>query len=675
MDFEPQPDAMPDDDRPAHTEAPSLQTIVVRLVRLAQMDDATGEFEDDKLGALGHLVSTEYQIDRSSRDDWETTARRAMKMAKQQKETKSHPWPGASNVKYPMLTTAALQFAARAYPAIVQGPRIVKCKVSGADPMGLKAAAADRVSQHMSYQLMCEMPEWEEDTDTLLHQIPIVGCAFRKVFYDPLSDAGCKSELVSAFDLVVNNSAKSLETVPRVSHVFPLYPHEVTERQRTGGFRDVDLKSESADQEDTSAPMMFIEQHRWWDSDGDGFAEPWIVTIHEASQKVVRLVANYDIETISLDMQRGRIAKLGKRKDVGFVKIPFIPDPEGAFYDIGFGKLLEAVSDVTDTALNQMMDAGSLQNAGGGFIGSGLKLGKTKIEVRPGRWHNVEASGPDVRAAIVPLNHPGPSPVLFQLLGMMVEAGREIAAVKDVLTGDTGKTMTATATMALIEQGLKVFTAIFKRVFRAMTKEFKLIFECNKRHFNGAKYIQLLDEPIEVSQFDYMGDMDVQPEADPNNVTDMQRLAKAQFLTEQVDKGVPFVDGFAAYKRAFEAMRIERLEEVLKQPDQGPSPIDELQIEAGKAEIEKNKATAVKTAAEAQGVMIQNGINMLTFPPIEFNQTMPMQGFGGMMPPDGGMPIDPAMMGGAELPMEPMAPMADPMAPVEPNYEQPQVIQ
>jgi chaperonin GroES len=386
-----------------------------------------------------------------------------MDLAKQVKETKSKPWSGASNVKYPMLTTAALQFAARSYPAIIQGPRIVKVRVLGYDQDGSKALAADRVSMHMSHQFMSELDGWEDEVDTLLHQIPIVGCAFRKTYYDPSAEAGFCSDLVSAFDLVVNNKAKNLDKVPRWTHRFELYPYEIQERQADGRFREDDedgpklaqLKSDasdddkrgsSADQDDTSSPQMFLEQHRYWDSDGDGVDEPWIVTVHKSSRRVVRLKANYDVHAVKIDEMRGRIVSLPKRKDCGITIIPFIPDPAGGIYAIGFGKLLEAISDVVDTTINQMMDAGTLQNAGGGFIGSGLKLGKTRIVLEPGKWQNVDATGVDVKNAIVPMVHPGPSTVLFQLLGMMVEAGKDVASVKDVLTGDAGKTMTATAT-------------------------------------------------------------------------------------------------------------------------------------------------------------------------------------------------------------------------------------
>lgn len=554
-----------------------LRQQVMHLTRLSEMTNAADEFEEVDLNNLAQKVCREYKLDLSSRDTWEKTARRAMDLAKQVKEAKTAPWEKASNVKYPILTTSALQFAARAYPAIVDGPRIVKVTVLGRDDEhGSKAAAADRVSQHMSYQLLQEMPAWEADMDTCLHQIPIIGCAFKKVYPDPHSAAGVCSDLVSAFDLVVNQSAKSLETTPRITHVIKLYPHEIKERMRAGTYSEIDIEGAGSDGEDGDSPHTLLEQHRYWDADDDGTSEPWIITVHEKLGKVLRIRPAFDMDKLEIDQQRGIIVKIPRKQY--FVKIPFLPDPEGGFYDIGFGTLLEALSDVIDTTINQMMDAGTLQNSGGGFIGGTLQLGKSKLQFKPGQYHTVPAAGDDIRKSIVTMEHPGPAPVLFQLLTLMIEAAKDVASVKDVLTGETPTNQTATSTMAAIEQGLKVFTAIYKRIYRALKIEYKLIFEINKRSLNQSKYVALLDEPVEVVQADYHGDLDVMPVADPNSVTDMQRMAKASFLMEQLANGNPAINVHEATKRALEAARIDKVQDVLlppPDPNQPPPPSPE----------------------------------------------------------------------------------------------------
>lgn len=624
-----------------------LQAHLQALRQIASMGNAAEAFKPEDISNLGPQVVREYEIDKESRSDWEDSARRAMDMARQKRESKSEPWDGASNVKFPMLTTASLQFAARAYPAIVDGPRIVKCQVMGYDPNGLKAAAADRVSQHMSYQFLYEMEDWESDLDTALHQLPIIGCVFKKVYPDGTKPAGACSDLVSAFDLVVNQKTKSLDTTPRITHVFTLYPHEIAERQRDGRYLEAaKIEGSGDDSGDDDAPHTFLEQYRYWDSDGDGLAEPWIVTVHEKTQAVVRMTAGFRPEEIKVDEIRGRIVSIPRKKY--WVKIPFIPDPEGGFYDIGFGKLLEPLADVIDTTINQMMDAGTLQNAGGGFIASGVDLGrgKSKIGFKPGEYRTVQTAAQDLRAGIYSMEHPGPSKTLFELLSLMIDAGKDIAAIQDILVGDMPRNQTATATMAMIEQGLKVFTAIYKRIFRALRQEYKLVFEINKATLNVPKYVALLDTPVQVSSQDYMGELDVMPTADPATLTDMQRMAKAQLIMEEFKAGNPHINGFAATKRALEASRVDQIEEILVPP--APNPQQAIAEEDAKAGIDLKKAQTVKTVVEAEATRAQ------IMQPITAPMPVVMPQFGG---PGGMMP-------GGPSPMPPMPPMP-PMGPMD----------
>lgn len=654
--FEPEPDP---------PELVKLRQTVMQLQQLAQLPNAVEAFEPEKVAGLGQTVIREYDLDLGSRKDWEDSASRAMNLARQVKSEKAFPWDGASNVKFPMLTTAALQFAARAYPAIVDGPRIVKGRVLGADPQGVKAGQADRVSQHMSYQLLVEVENWESDLDTALHQLPIVGCAFKKVYPEASAKAGLCDELVSAFDIVVNNKAKNLETVPRISHRFTLYPHEIIERQRDGRFVEFSFAGTGEDGDDDLAPHEFIEQHRYWDSDGDGFPEPWVVTVHKATLKVAKMVAGFDPGSIEMDAQRGRITRIPR--ELYFIKIPFIPDPAGGFYDIGFGKLLEPLADVIDTTINQMMDAGTLQNSGGGFIAAGVDLakGKAEITMRPGQYRTVQTAVPDLRAGIVTLQHPGPSQTLFELLSLMIDAGKDIASIQDILVGDSPRNETATTTMARIEQGLKVFTAIYKRIFRALGAEFKMVFNINKRHFDGTKYIAITDQPVQVVREDYFGEYDILPTADPNTITDMQRMSKAQFVLEEGKAGNPHVNLFAATRRAFEAARVEGVEEILVPP--APNPQQQITEEGARAEVDLKKAQTVKTVVDAEVARAQL-MQPLTMPLAAAQPIFGPAGPGPGMPMPGPMPLDgmappmpddmmggPPMDGGGDVPPEMLA--------------------
>src|SRR3990167_11330740 len=482
---------------------PRITAVTKRLQEFVESDNIATMLSEEDLGRLGAKVCHEYGIDERSNEDWFKSAKKALDIALQVSTPKNYPFEGAANVKWPLVTVAALQFNARAYPAIVDGDQIVKAKIVGNDdgvpqkgpdgqpmpmrgpdgqpvlgpdgqpqPMweegkepGAKREKAERISRHMSYQLTEEMDEWEEDTDTLLMQLPIVGTAFRKVYFDGTLGRN-KSEMVSGLDVVVNRATRALETAPRITHKLKRYPIEIQERQLGGlwlkDFEPGTVSTEAAGDED--APHETLEQHRYIDLDGDGYREPYCVTVHKESEKVVRIVASYGLADIK--MGASRVERI-KRRDY-FVKYGFIPDPSGGFYDIGFGRLLESLGASIDAAINMLLNAGHLQTAGGGFIAAGLRLKKSVITVTPATWTVVDAPGKTVREAIVPHEFPDPSAVLFNLLGLMIDAAKDITAVQDVLTGDSGgKTQTATTTLALIEQGMKVFTAIYKRIYRS----------------------------------------------------------------------------------------------------------------------------------------------------------------------------------------------------------------
>jgi chaperonin GroES len=603
-----------------------------KLIAWADSANVAEDLDEDQLGNIGARVVTEFKLDETSRADWVQKAERNLDRAKLKSTPKSYPFAGAANVKSPILAVASLQFAARAYPAIVDGQRIVKSQVIGDDngvpledemgqpvvdpatgepqwktPPGMKRSKAERISKHMSYQLINDMPEWEEDTDVLLGQVPIVGCAFRKVFFDPTLNRN-RSEMVPALDFVVNQKTRSLETVPRMTQIFDLYPHEVEDRIADGTYLDCDLGIAAGADGDDDAPHEFLEQHRYLDLDEDGHREPWIVTVHKDTEKVVRIVANFDPADLKLkeDGKLGRIPRYNM-----FVKYPFFRDPEGGFYDLGFGELLEPMSEIIDSTINQMLDAGHLQNAGGGFIGSGLRLKKNQMRFAPGQYHVVEANGQKVREAIVNMEHPGPSNVLFQLLGMMVEWSKEIANIKDILTGDQPRNQPATTTLAMIEQGMKLYTSIYKRIYRALKKEYSLLFALNGKHLPDEQYMTILDSPMAIARSDYEpGSLDVVPAADPNSVTDMQKMSRAQVYMEMA--GNPAFQAAGGDIREallmfFDALGTgaEDIEKLMPPKPAQPSPPEMMQMEGMAAEVEQKKGDAAK--AQAEGMLAQDG--------------------------------------------------------------------
>ena len=614
-----------------------------RLIKYAEMDNIADDVEKDELQRIGELVKREYDIDKLSQKEWEDDNEEAMKLAMQVAEEKSYPWPKAANVKYPLLTTAAIQFAARAYPAILGKGDPVKSKVIGEDdgepevdpqtgepamdqqtgePVwrrepGAKRARGDRVGRHMSWQLTEEMEEWEADTDKLLHILPISGLCYRKSYFS--SELGRnKSELVLGDKLVVNKGATSFSTVPRATHEFPLYPTQIKEREMSGVYLKVEIGKPSGSTDDDDAPHDYLEQHRRLDLDDDDYKEPYVVTIHKETAQVVRIVANYEIEDIAFN-EKDKIARIDPIEY--FTKYSFLPNPNGSWHDIGFGYLLRPINEAVNSTLNQMLDAGHLAVVGGGFIGTGARLRGGRRRFTAGEWKPVDVSGATLRENIVPLPAPGPNVVLFQLLGLLIEASKDISAVKDVMTGEAGgANQSPTTTLALIEQGMQVFSAIYKRIYRSLKLEYKKLYALNAKYLEPESYFTVLDTPEAVGPEDYdTKDFDVIPVADPNVVTNMQRMARAEYLA--MFKDDPYMDGKKIRQRMFNAMGIDDADDlfvdqlpqnpqILKDADEIDIKKRELEIKeiALEGELAEREAKTIKLLAEAEG--IEPGIQM-----------------------------------------------------------------
>ncbi len=553
------------------------------------------ELEPSKLNEIGSQVCEETLLDEQSRSDWESTAKDAMELAMQRPKPKTTPWPGASNVVFPLLTEAADQFAARAYPSIIQNRQIVKAAVVGDDegyapknpldpnggpvmnpqkpgePLwvpgmepGVKAKRASRIAEHMSWQLLEEMPEWEAETDLLLHVLPVIGSEFRKTYFEPIEGRNC-SVRVPAFDLIIDYKARSLQTAPRLTEVLTLYPYEIEENKLSGYFLDVDYGPSEKMSMDKDVPHAFYEQHRRLDLDGDDYPEPYIVTVHKNSQKVARIVARYDWEGIKITKNaQGLPDKLIKIMPVHYYTgYTFLPNKEGGIYGWGFGHLLKSMNEAVNTTLNQLIDAGTLQNTGGGFVGRGLSLHSGDMKFKIGEWKVVNSAGSTVREAVVPLTHAGPSPVLFQLLGTLVEAGKSISSVKDVITGELrAQTMSPTVFMALVEQGLKVFTAIYKRVHRSLKSEFEKLVRLNRIYLEEEASYQFGNDWKKITRQDYLQPgSGIEPVSDPSMVADVQRMARSEFLMQFKDD--PMLNGLEIRRRALVAANIEDVETLL----------------------------------------------------------------------------------------------------------------
>ncbi len=542
---------------------------------------------------LARLVVEDYERDKESRREWESQSQQWLKLALQVKEDKSFPWSGASNVKFPLLTIAALQFASRAYPALVRPPSLVRMRVNGADPNHTKRQRAHRVAEHMSFQLTDEDEGWEDNHDRLLSVLPICGLAYKKSYFCPV-EQHTKGELVLPDELVVNYWATSMKDATVVTHVYRMTSREITVSQRAGVFSDKDItpperpdplpaaEREKRDVlEESSEQHQILEQHRWMDLDGDGLEEPYIVFVDNSSVKTLRIQNRFEAV-----MSNGSMITEVRAKQY-FTKYGFLPAPDGSFYDIGFGTLLYPVNESVNSIINQLVDAGTLQNGSRGFISRGARFQGGKMQFsHPFEWLRVNTSGQSLKDSILPLPVNAPSPVLFQLLGMLVSYGERISSVNDAMLGENpGQNTPAYTSQKMLEQGMQVFTGIFKRVFRSMRDEYRLRYLLNREYLDPEVYYSFHDQDeMQVFQQDYEGDpKDISPAADPNTALREQRVTMSSMVLER-SMSVPGYNTTEVEREWLEAIEHPNADKIFPvdpntgQPMIPPAPNPEVEI-------------------------------------------------------------------------------------------------
>jgi len=572
-------------------------------------------FDHQDLDAIGAEVLEGYKTDKESRSHWEKRNDAAFNLALQVQEAKSFPWPNASNVKFPLVTIAAIQWHSRAYPMLIQGPDLVKVRVTANDPNGQLRESADRVSSFMSYQLLEDSPSWEEETDRGLLQVPIVGCAFKKVYYSPTEGRNV-SDLVPAKEFVINYWAKSIETAQRKTHVIPLYRNDVYERVMSEVFRDVleeewyataatplpDTSQSKTDKRtgmtaparpDSTTPLRFLEQHVRMDLDGDGYAEPYIITIEETSAAVCRIVANFSERSILWKNEK-QTKVIRIREDQYFVKVPFIPSPDGGFYDLGFGVLLGPINESVDTLINQLIDAGTLATTAGGFLGRGVKIRGGEQSFRPFGWNRVDSTGEDLHKGIVPFPVRDPSPTLFTLLSLLIDYTNRVSGSTDIMVGENpGQNTPAQTSQLMAEQGAKINSAIFKRVWRAFKQEYQLLYRLNKIHTPLS--VQSYGEGsgwISREDFNHPEEA-IRPAADPHLASDTARVQQAMMLKQNA-AATPGYNKDAVERLLLRAMKVESIELIFPGSDKvPPTPHPKIILEQmklqGKAASDKSR--------------------------------------------------------------------------------------
>jgi len=551
---------------------------------------------DEDLNIIGQAAHDGWETDKESRSDWEDKTSEALKLAMQVCEKKTFPWEGASNVKFPIITIAALQYQSRAYPALIPGNQIVKTRTYGNDPTGEKTKRANRISNYMSFQVLEEDELWEQNMDEVLISQAIVGSAFKKTYFCPKRGHNV-SQHILAKNLYIPYYAKSLESASRITEMLYYSRNELLSAYRSGLY--LELAEEIAEDEagnseqlvstmtdttdeaqgvhpgmdDPTQPRELLEQHCWLDLDGDGFQEPYVVTVDRQTQFVLRIVARYT----STDVAKNGRGEITDIKATNFyTKYTFIPSPDGGIYDLGFGPLLGPVNESINTILNQLVDAGTMQVTAGGFLGRGAKLKSGDNSFRPFEWKRMDATGDDIRKSIFPLPTNEPSQVLFQLLGLLIDYGERIGMATDPLVGvNPGQNTPAETSRSMVQEGQRIFNAVFKRTYRAMKEEFRKMYDLNAVYLNDETSFIALGDSAEdfVFRADFMeGNKEIVPYADPNLVSKEEKIRQAMLLKQSAAEAGGMYNTYLVEKRLLEAMSVEDIESVLPDP-KGPNAI------------------------------------------------------------------------------------------------------
>ncbi len=548
---------------------------MIELDTIQSENNLTHLLDEKQLAMIGQQVVNGYRADEASREEWRDTVEQAMSIAKQIIEVKNTPWPNASNVKFPLITMAAIDFASRTIPEIIPNGNIVKVRVIGMDSDDSKYKRSMRVADFMSYQLSQESPDWEDGMDKLLQVLAVVGTAFKKTYYSEL-EKRFVSELCLPDKIVINHTVQSLETARRVTHVIELCQNDIISRQRQGMYNeDIDpklLRPETYVGDDDDFSIDLLEQHCWLDLDDDGYKEPYIVTVHERSGSVLRIVSRVD--SIKRNSRKEVYQIVPKQY---FTDFHFIRSPDGGFYSMGFGSLLLPLNDSVNTIINQLIDAGTLNNMQGGFIGRGIRIKNGEFKIKMGEWKCVDTqSGANLAQNIFPMPTKEPSSTLFSLLGMLIQIGKDLSSTTDVMKGKQPAQNVATGTInTLMEQGTKIFGAINKRVYRSLKKEYTKIYAINRDNLDNKYYKSVLDdEEADVKKDFESENIDIAPVADPTMSSMAMRLNRGQIMSQLRTVNPRAVDTYILESMQLDKSQIDTL---LPAPDPNAPPPPETQ--------------------------------------------------------------------------------------------------
>ncbi len=539
---------------------------------------------DGDLDVISRDLVEAYEGDKDSREEWSSTYAEGLDLLGMKYEERSNPFPGASGVSHPLLAESVTQFQAQSYKELFPAGGPVKTQVMGMTNPQVEAQSG-RVKEFMNYQLTHVMEEYEPELDQMLFHLPLSGSAFRKIYFDNTLGRPV-SKFVSSEDLVVPYEATDLMTCARITHVVKMMSNELRKFQVSGFYRDIDLEDpkdddpskvkEKIDEIDGKKKAYtkdnvhtLLEMHVDLDLPGyedaneageeTGISLPYIVTIEDNSGEILSIRRNWN-EQDPL-----------KIKKQYFVHYKFLPGL--GFYGFGLIHMLGGLTKTATSILRQLIDAGTLVNLPAGFKARGLRIRDDDQPLVPGEFRDVDAPAGDIRNSLVPLPYKEPSGTLFNLLGFVIESGKSFAAVADMKLGEGNEVNPVGTTMALLERGMKVMSAIHKRMHMAQGKEFKLLAQLFAETLPNVYPYQVVGGNQAVKAQDFDERIDVIPVSDPNIFSVTQRVTLAQQQL-QLAQAAPEMHSLPeAYRRMYEAMGVQNIEALMPPPPQ-PQPKD-----------------------------------------------------------------------------------------------------
>ena len=547
------------------------------------------EFIDEtELGRISSEMVNEVQEDINSRKEWEDQYKSGLELLGMNYEDRAEPFEGASGIVHPLLAESVTQFQAQAYRELLPAGGPVKTAIIGQETPEI-VAQAERVKNFMNYQITYEMEEYDPELDQMLFYLPIVGSSFKKVYFDPTLQRAV-SKFVHAEDLIVPYNATDLKTATRICHVIRMDSNEVRKLQLSGFYKDIELPTSDSDGVDYNEvretikdiegihsessyneELTLYEIHTDLDLPGfedqnqmgenTGLKMPYIVTIVEKSGEVLSIKRNFN----EADPLRSKIPY--------FVHYKFLPGL--GFYGFGLTHMIGGLSRASTSILRQLIDAGTLSNLPAGFKARGARIRDDETPLNPGEFRDVDMVGMDLRQAIMPLPFKEPSQTLYSLLGTLIDSGRRFASMADMKVGEMQGNAPVGTTMAIMERGTKVMSAIHKRLHYSQKVEFKILARIFAMGVPMYPY-QVPGAPPEIKQADFDQKIDVLPVSDPNIFSMSQRIALAQTQL-QLAQSNPEIHGangmYQAYRKMYEALGVTNIDAILQPPPQ-PMPMN-----------------------------------------------------------------------------------------------------